>query len=537
MSIKIYKYIIATILIIFLVLLIFTNSINTLIPSRDSGTFLYAGKEILQGKIPYKDFWEHKTPLIFLINAFALKLFNGDFWGLWIIELIFLFLSLLLFFILTNKIFIFNNSIIGLIFISYYLIKFLEGGNRVEEFAILFQIVILVLFYNSHNTSKIKSIKIYSFITGVFTAFLFLLRPNLIGIFLSILITNSFLLLKDNYKKYINNIIFVILGISLPIISIIVFFSYKSAIIDFFDQTIIFNIIYSDSNIEKKIISILNFIRTNYNVFILTFIGYILLLKEKKKNIIVTLSSIWLPIEIIFSSISGREYKHYYLSLLIPLIILLIYPLNKLFSKLDKITNKNIFKISILNVFIIISLYFIFFNKEIIKIFINFDEKKPFDRNFNFRSFLYNNFDEHKDTISIIKKETTNYDKIIIWGSEPSLYLISNRVSASKYFYQFRLFHPNYDVDGHHINRFIYEVKYNLPKLIIDASESTYDKDIGEYSALPPLDKEKMLKWKEKSNYKNYYILDELVNFIEENYLFISKTYHNKWLVYKLNNL
>ncbi|MDR1441647.1 MAG: hypothetical protein LBJ02_04540 [Bifidobacteriaceae bacterium] len=54
------------------------------LPGTDSGNFLYEGHRVLTGHTPYLDFFDHKGPLIFLINA------AGD-WlagrvGVWLIE-------------------------------------------------------------------------------------------------------------------------------------------------------------------------------------------------------------------------------------------------------------------------------------------------------------------------------------------------------------------------------------------------------------------------------------------------------------------
>lgn len=37
-------------------------------PGNDAGVFLYLGSEILQGKLPFVDLWDHKPPLIFYLN-------------------------------------------------------------------------------------------------------------------------------------------------------------------------------------------------------------------------------------------------------------------------------------------------------------------------------------------------------------------------------------------------------------------------------------------------------------------------------------
>ncbi|HNB42164.1 MAG TPA: hypothetical protein PLG52_11735, partial [Anaerolineales bacterium] len=58
------------------------------VPARDGGFFLYAGQQILNGKIPYQDFWDSKGPGIFYVNAFGLLLGGGSRWGVWAVEFI-----------------------------------------------------------------------------------------------------------------------------------------------------------------------------------------------------------------------------------------------------------------------------------------------------------------------------------------------------------------------------------------------------------------------------------------------------------------
>ena len=50
----------------------------------DREIFKYAGMAILRGQVPYRDFFDHKPPLIFFINAAGLLM--GGAWGLWTIN-------------------------------------------------------------------------------------------------------------------------------------------------------------------------------------------------------------------------------------------------------------------------------------------------------------------------------------------------------------------------------------------------------------------------------------------------------------------
>ncbi len=61
----------------------------------DKEIFKYTGMAILRGNVPYRDFFDHKPPMIFFINAAGLVF--GP-WGLWMINTLLAMLSTLLFF-------------------------------------------------------------------------------------------------------------------------------------------------------------------------------------------------------------------------------------------------------------------------------------------------------------------------------------------------------------------------------------------------------------------------------------------------------
>ena len=49
----------------------------------DKEIFQYTGRAILHGAVPYLDFFDHKPPLIFFLNAIG-QIFGS--WGLWVID-------------------------------------------------------------------------------------------------------------------------------------------------------------------------------------------------------------------------------------------------------------------------------------------------------------------------------------------------------------------------------------------------------------------------------------------------------------------
>ncbi len=50
-------------------------------PGTDYGVYFNGGRLILQGKMPYRDFWDHKTPLIYFYTAIWQFIFGSNWWS------------------------------------------------------------------------------------------------------------------------------------------------------------------------------------------------------------------------------------------------------------------------------------------------------------------------------------------------------------------------------------------------------------------------------------------------------------------------
>ena len=158
--------------------------------------------------------------------------------------------------------------------------------------------------------------------------------------------------------------------------------------------------------------------------------------------------------------------------------------------------------------------------------------RRPLTLNMQYRAFLYNNFEEHQDTLDMIEKNTNINDKILVWGSESSLYFLSKRQSPSKYFYQYALFTPGY-TNNDKFSELLSEISVNKPKIIIDASRSTIDKEIGENQIVPPI--KNVEDWVLYNYYNKYPSFNKVYEFFKDNYKFMQPTYNGMWSVYVLD--
>jgi len=55
-------------------------------PQEDAGVFMYAAQRLLDGGLPYRDVWDHKPPLIYVLDALGLLLSGGSPVGVWAVQ-------------------------------------------------------------------------------------------------------------------------------------------------------------------------------------------------------------------------------------------------------------------------------------------------------------------------------------------------------------------------------------------------------------------------------------------------------------------
>lgn len=147
---------------------------------RDEGIYGYYGKLLLEGKIPYKDFYEQKFPGLFYFYAFMVSLFGDTVKGL---HTGFMYLNILTVILIyfTSK--ILYTPIAGLIsattFAFVSLTPELSGFTVQAEHGVAFFISCGLLFYALYNTQKKWY---YNFLMGVSFGFAIMTKTS--GLFL-----------------------------------------------------------------------------------------------------------------------------------------------------------------------------------------------------------------------------------------------------------------------------------------------------------------------------------------------------------------
>jgi hypothetical protein len=204
----------------------------------DSSVYITIAQGITRGQLPYKDFVDNKGPLTYLLSVPGL--FLGGFTGVWLTELILIFISAIFAFKTARFFGSQYQALFGTAFSFVALLSFFLVNAGTEEYSLPFLMISLYIF-TKYFFSEEQDIKFYEIIIlGFCFACAVLIRLNMfplwagfcIVIFFVSIIKKRFVLLG----KYILLFSFGILIIFLPIY----FYLKINNILDLFIKQVIF---------------------------------------------------------------------------------------------------------------------------------------------------------------------------------------------------------------------------------------------------------------------------------------------------------
>lgn len=220
------------------------------LPNQDSGVFLYIGRAILEGNIPYKDVWDHKPPGIYFVDAIGLAISGGSRWGVWSLELISLtsagLLSLLL---LRRYVGIPLATMTTLVWMAATLYIF--DDNMTEAFALPLQFAAIYLFFNAEQK---RCYGWRGWLIGATGMLAFLLRPNVIGLWVSIFIFIGLRkLITKHQQPVFRDFTSIAAGCLVVVIPVAIYLLITGALGEFWDQAILYNRATANFNIGRII--------------------------------------------------------------------------------------------------------------------------------------------------------------------------------------------------------------------------------------------------------------------------------------------
>lgn len=441
--------------------------------ATDSAVFKTVAMMMRKGYMPYKDSFDHKGPLLYLINLLGDQI--SHYRGVWVVEFIFMIITIFMLYKIARLSCGLEEALITVILSLTILHSFFEGGNLVEEYAMCFIAISLFIFIDYFKYNRVTRIRLI--ICGATFGATLLLRPNMIplwGVMCLIILIKSFM--AKDWKKIGYFVLYFSIGALLIIAPIMLWLIVTDDFSYFWNAYIVFNIEYSSNasfnEIWENVCSY-----SNHPIFLTIFFSQVYLLKSENKWL--NISHMFCMIATLISiSFSRTVYGHYGM-VLIPL---LVYPISGIFNEIDKIKERDVKRVisMLISICLLISLIMPAWEDTI----------------FNLAD-AYTSRNEEKISIitqnvtDFIKENTTDYDHISVYGNWDLIYVLTDREHATKYSYQF----PIGDVRPEIMEEYMMQLEEEKPPVIV-IQAGHLDNNIRDF-----LDENKYeLSWAEDGN-------------------------------------
>ena len=473
---NIYYILIFVIVTIFALLGFGSSPLNKGVTQNDSAVFQIMGRGMLKGQVMYRDLFDHKGPVMYIINAIA-YLINPQI-GLFIVEILFIYIGAVFIF-KTSKLLI-NEKVSLIMAIVYAILIFITilGGNFTEEYAITFTSIalycIMKIIYKNEYENKILWVVI-----GATFALNFFIKPTYIAIWIAFGIVQFIYSIKEKkIKDLFRYVLYMIIGIVIATLPIIMYLILNNDVNNFINAFFIMNMKYSKAGLVKKakiffaLINVSKFV----GYIVIGIICNILTLFNKKINFKNRLFvTVFFIISIVLTAWAPNVYKHYLIQLapaiVLELIELCLYikvnlKLNEKESKIVKELPKNL-----LLVVAICCMILVMVNK--------------ISKDTGVFSMVAQNGEGTNQELDELKKYLKEDDEVIVLGNQPYYYIYLNKYPKCRYFFQLPIILYDNSIKDE-VQNYIME---NKPKIIIkyisghseEEFNSIYGKEIEDY--------------------------------------------------------
>lgn len=431
-------------------------------PSHDYAIFSYIGQQILRGKIPFTEMWDHKPPVIFYLNALGLKLTNGELTGIWILEVTAFFIgALILFRLLKNR----YPKWIALTVLSLGLLHYvrvLDFGNYTEEVSLFFVLCALGLYFGG----RCKKDRLCGFLCGILCGLAFTSKQNTIGCWAALFLCDLIRLIpvsqnRDLFRDRLRFWLSAAAGFLLVNSAWVIYFAANHALEAYWDVAFRFNLIYSEKSGDSRLAcawTTLTFLASVSPFLLFGYCGWAASCWEAVRNGIRNFieehplrawALIDLPVELILAGLSGMNYQHYFILCILPLTILLC----SLLSALSKrfIAAPKVFVSLTVLILCASSLPLIRFFRE------NYTPRMP---------------SSYTKTRDYLLDETAADEPILVWGSRSAIYVMSSRYAPTAYFNERPLYLFPGDVRASQWEELLNDLEADMPQVIIYTKDS-----------------------------------------------------------------
>ncbi len=415
----------------------------------DSGVFKTMALVMEHGYMPYRDSFDHKGPLLYILNWIGNRI--SQYRGIWLIEVLFLSICVFMIYKIARIECGILPSLITTLLSMSLLFSYFEGGNFTEEYALPFITITLFISIDYLKNNKIGRGRLL--IAGVCLGAVLLLRPNMISVWLvfgvTILVSK---IVADEKKELVDYVFFFLIGVISVVIPIIIWLAVNGCFTNFIYDYIVFNMNYVSSEEEislgtARVLSFWHFFDSI--IFMISFFSSLFYL-VKDRSIIHVSVFIYIVISLLFVAMSGRIYGHYGMTL-IPVIV---YPISLIWHDIERLSDKRMSEI-IIYVLCILALSTMIMPEWIqtmSSVCVAYEEREE--------SSIGNTL---TNISNIIDKRTEEFETVSVYGNWDIVYVLSNRMHATTYSYQF----PIGEVNSEILDDYYEQLQKELPQVIV----------------------------------------------------------------------
>jgi len=426
-----YKYAWFLLGICFLFVLLRIPSLNEPYWYGDEGIYQVVGRAIGSGKVLYRDIWDNKPPLLYIIYAVV----NGD---LYIVKLLSLFVGLfssVAFFFLSRSLFNKSSSsyIATIVFVVLFGSPLLEGNIANAENFMMLPIIIASCVLISYSKNKnYQALILAGLLLSIALITKIVVIFDFVAFLLFVIFSERILKMGTIVKNTLN---FFIPFISMMLICFLYFLS-QNAFKDFYSAVFIQNVSYVGE--QNRFIFPMGVLIIKS---VLLLVALITLFITKKKLTKVTLFIyVWIILSIYSALFSERPYIHYLLVIL-PSFALLVGH----FAENTKL--RIIDGIAIIAIALFAYFHFHLYLKSI-DYYLNYvkfiaNKEKVMD----YEAFFDKNTPRDYDIAHFIGMNVKHNESVFLWSDSAQIYALSNKLPISKYIVAYHItFYKNADI-------------------------------------------------------------------------------------------
>lgn len=397
----------------------------------DEGIYEVIGKALRNGHILYSQIWDNKPPLFYIVYA----IFNGDQFLIRFFSLIVGVITVILFYVLTKKIFHSYSLTIFLtiLFTIFFGTPFVEGNiANAENFIMPLALAASYLLLKGIGEGKkneTRTLQIVGLLLGI--AFLFKIVAVFDFLALATLLLFQHLPRKNQFWPIRLKTIFQLplfhffLFFVLPFLVTCAYFLLSGALSDFLSALLLSNVSYVGYRNDFLFPQGLLFFK------IVVLLGFIIILYKKRRAISVETIFIllWFSFSLFNTFFSQRPYTHYLLVILPSFLLFLGLISSNLVKK--KLPYALYF---LLAFFLITSVFRPKSPLYMAKYYHNFVLFVTNNKSVSsYQTFFDRNTPRDYEVASFLRTHTSKKDNIFVWGNSGQIYALANKLPPGKF--------------------------------------------------------------------------------------------------------